>query len=41
VREQFSQLAELGFDFSILTFPRFQDLEDMKLFVDEVMPAFS
>ena len=34
VREQLSQFAELGFDFSILTFPRFQDLEDMKIFVE-------
>jgi alkanesulfonate monooxygenase SsuD/methylene tetrahydromethanopterin reductase-like flavin-dependent oxidoreductase (luciferase family) len=41
VREQLEELAELGFDFSVLTFPRFQELDDLKLFVDEVMPAFS
>lgn len=41
VREQLTQFAELGFDFSILTFSRFQDLEDMKLFVNEVQPHFS
>lgn len=41
VRDQLAELAELGFDFSILTFPRFQELDDIKLFVDEVMPAFA
>jgi alkanesulfonate monooxygenase SsuD/methylene tetrahydromethanopterin reductase-like flavin-dependent oxidoreductase (luciferase family) len=41
VREQLAELAELGFDFAVLTFQRFQELDDMKLFVDEVMPAFS
>ena len=41
VRDQFAELAELGFDFSVLTFPRFQELDDIKLFVDEVMPAFA
>ena len=41
VREQLAMLAEMGFDFAILTFPRFQELDDMKLFVDEVMPEFA
>ena len=41
VREQLAELAALGFDFAVLTFPRFQELDDLKLFVDEVMPAFS
>ena len=41
VREQLARLAEMGFDFGIVTFPRFQELDDMKLFVDEVMPAFA
>ena len=41
VREQLEQFVEMGFDLAILTFPRFQDLEDMKLFVDKVMPAFA
>ena len=41
VREQLAQLAGMGFDLAVLTFPRFQELDDMRLFVDEVMPAFS
>ena len=41
VREQLAELAAMGFDLAVLTFPRFQELDDMKLFVDEVMPAFS
>ncbi len=41
VTEQLMQLVEMGFDFSVATFPRFQELDDMKLFVDEVMPHFS
>lgn len=40
VREQLPAFAELGFDMAVLTFPRFQELDDMKLFVDEVMPEF-
>jgi alkanesulfonate monooxygenase SsuD/methylene tetrahydromethanopterin reductase-like flavin-dependent oxidoreductase (luciferase family) len=41
VREQLAELADLGFDVSVLTFMNFQELDDLKLFVDEVMPAFS
>jgi len=41
VREQLAELADLGFDFSVLTFMNFQELDDLKLFVDQVMPAFS
>jgi alkanesulfonate monooxygenase SsuD/methylene tetrahydromethanopterin reductase-like flavin-dependent oxidoreductase (luciferase family) len=41
VREQFAELADLGFDLSVLTFMNFQELDDLKLFVDEVMPAFA
>ena len=41
VREQLAELADLGFDFSVLTFMNFQELDDLKLFVDEVMPAFA
>jgi alkanesulfonate monooxygenase SsuD/methylene tetrahydromethanopterin reductase-like flavin-dependent oxidoreductase (luciferase family) len=41
VREQFAQLAEMGFDLAVLTFPRFQDMEDLKLFVEDVMPHFA
>jgi hypothetical protein len=35
------ELVEMGFDFSVATFPQFQELDDMKLFVNEVMPHFS
>lgn len=41
VREQLAELADLGFDFSVLTFMNFQELDDLKLFVDEVLPAFT
>ena len=41
VREQLMELVELGFDYSIATFPQLQELDDMKLFVDQVMPHFS
>ena len=41
VRDQLTELADLGFDFSVLTFMNFQELDDLKLFVDEVMPAFA
>ena len=41
VRERLMELAELGFDLCILPFPRFQEMDDVKLFVDEVMPAFA
>ena len=41
VRERLHELAALGFDLCIAAFPRFQDREDMKLFMDEVMPHFA
>jgi len=41
VREKLMELVELGFDYSIATFPQFQELDDMKLFVDQVLPHFS
>ena len=31
----------MGFDLCITVFPNFQELDDMKLFVDEVMPNFA
>ena len=40
VREQFSELGEMGFDLFITSFPRFQELDDLKLFMDDVIPAF-
>lgn len=41
VRDQYAALAELGFSLCITFFPRFQELDDMRLFMDEVIPAFS
>jgi alkanesulfonate monooxygenase SsuD/methylene tetrahydromethanopterin reductase-like flavin-dependent oxidoreductase (luciferase family) len=40
VREKLMELVELGFDYSIATFPQLQELDDMKLFAEEVMPYF-
>jgi len=39
--DQLHELAEMGSDLVITTFPNFQTLDDMKLFVDEVVPKFS
>ncbi len=41
VRDRLHQWAEMGFDLCITVFPNFQALDDMKLFVDEVMPEFA
>ena len=41
VREQLAELADLGFDFSVLTFVNFQELDDIKLFADQVIPHFA
>ena len=41
VREQYAQLRELGFDMVMTYFNDFQDLTEMKLFVDEVIPSFA
>jgi len=41
VRDQLARMAELGFDMFIATFPDFQGLGDMRLFMDEVIPAFA
>ena len=41
VREQYGELRELGFDMVMTYFDDFQDLTEMKLFVDEVIPSFS
>lgn len=40
LRDHLRQLVDLGFDLFQLVFPRFPDTDDMKLFVDEVLPAF-
>ena len=41
VRDYFEQLVEIGFDLCITCFPRFQELDDMKLFMEEVAPHFA
>ncbi len=41
VREQLHELAELGIDLCQLIFPRFPETDDLQLFIDEVLPAFS
>ncbi|HCV27688.1 MAG TPA: hypothetical protein DGB32_05140 [Dehalococcoidia bacterium] len=41
VIEQFEELAEMGFDLCIATFPDFQSLGDMKLFMETVVPALA
>lgn len=41
VREQYHELREMGFDLIVTYFEDFQDLTQMKLFMDEVIPEFS
>ena len=41
MREQYSELQELGFDMVMTYFNDFQDLTQMKLFIDEVIPGFA
>ena len=41
VTDRLYEWAEMGFDLCIAVFPNFQELDDMKLFVDEVMPNFA
>jgi alkanesulfonate monooxygenase SsuD/methylene tetrahydromethanopterin reductase-like flavin-dependent oxidoreductase (luciferase family) len=41
VREQYEELREMGFDLFVTFFENFQDLSEMKLFMDEVIPAFA
>ena len=41
VREQYAELRELGFEMVMTYFDDFQDLTEMKLFVEEVIPSFS
>ena len=39
--EQFDAIADLGFDLCILNFPaHFQSMNDVRIFMDKVMPAF-
>ncbi len=39
-REQIIELAKMGFDLCILPFSRFQEMDDVRLFMDEAIPAF-
>ena len=42
VREELTQLVEeFGMGMFIAAFPRYQETEDMRLFIDEVVPAFA
>ena len=41
IRDHLAGLAEMGFDLCIATFPDFQGLSDMKLFMGEVIPSFA
>jgi alkanesulfonate monooxygenase SsuD/methylene tetrahydromethanopterin reductase-like flavin-dependent oxidoreductase (luciferase family) len=40
LRDYLAELVDLGFDLFQLAFPAFPETGDMRLFVDEVMPAF-
>ena len=40
VRDQLEEILDIGFDLCIVVLPNFQELDDMKLFVDEVIPQF-
>ncbi len=41
IREQFDEFAELGYSMSMLSFPRFPETDELRLFMDEVVPHFS
>jgi alkanesulfonate monooxygenase SsuD/methylene tetrahydromethanopterin reductase-like flavin-dependent oxidoreductase (luciferase family) len=41
VREQLHELAELGIDLCQLIFPRFPETDDLRLFMDKVLPEFT
>ena len=38
--EQLHELVEMGFDMVITTFPRFQGLDDMKIYEEKLNPNF-
>ncbi len=40
LRDHILELHDLGFDLFQLVFPGFPETDDIRLFVDEVMPAF-
>ena len=41
VRDHLEELVDIGFDLFIAVLPNFQELDDMKLFMDEVVPHFA
>jgi alkanesulfonate monooxygenase SsuD/methylene tetrahydromethanopterin reductase-like flavin-dependent oxidoreductase (luciferase family) len=41
VRDHFEEIIDIGFDLCIVVLPKFQELDDMKLFMDEVVPHFA
>ncbi len=40
LREHLLELADLGFEHFVLVFDQFAETDDMRLFVDEVLPSF-
>ena len=41
VRDHLEELVDIGFDLFIAVLPGFQELDDMKLVMDEVIPHFA
>jgi alkanesulfonate monooxygenase SsuD/methylene tetrahydromethanopterin reductase-like flavin-dependent oxidoreductase (luciferase family) len=41
IRDRLAEYAELGISLCQIVFPNFPDTDDMRLFMDEVMPAFA
>jgi len=41
VRDRFEEFAELGYSLAMLSFPRFPETEELRLFMDEVVPYFA
>lgn len=41
LRDHLAELVDLGFDLFQLVFPNFPETDDMRLFVEDVMPAFA
>jgi alkanesulfonate monooxygenase SsuD/methylene tetrahydromethanopterin reductase-like flavin-dependent oxidoreductase (luciferase family) len=41
IRDRVEEFAELGYSFAMLSFPRFPETDELRLFMDEVIPYFS
>jgi len=41
IRDRLAEYTELGFSLCQIVFPNFPDTDDMRLFMEEVMPAFA